>query len=134
MEVKPITKIGPFDYVTSICKGARDDIMHTVVDEKQYLSFIVNRALSYHQDCILLANEMNCKAVLDNRLQYVFLKSTIRPRKRFSKWSKKVSTKKLNTIKAYYNYTDEKASAVMELISDDQIKVMNHKMNKGGRK
>ena len=40
--------------------------------EKAYAPFLVNRSLSYYQDTVMFANEMNRHAQLDNRLQYDF--------------------------------------------------------------
>lgn len=101
--------------------------------EKQYNAFIVNRALSYHQDSILLVNEMNVACMLDGKMQYDFLRSTLRPRKRFSKWAKPNITDKLKVIKDYYGYNNEKAMAVESIFTDEDIERMKKKMNKGGR-
>jgi superfamily II DNA or RNA helicase len=126
-------KLSPFDFVNSICQGAKSDIMLSSDEEKQYNAFIINRALSYHQDCILLVNEINCHPQLDKRLQYDFLRLTLRPRKRYSKWIKPKIEEKIRVIKEYYKYSNEKASAVESLISDEQIEEMKRKLNKGGR-
>ena len=37
-------------------------------DERSYPAFMVNRALSYHRDTILFANEMNRFSSLDNMI------------------------------------------------------------------
>ena len=68
------------------------------VAEKSYQPFLVNRALSYHQDAIMLINEMNVHHSLESRLQYSFLINTLRKRNRFSKWQKPYESKKLDTI------------------------------------
>lgn len=131
MEIK---KLGPFDYTKSICEGKSSDIMTDAEDEKAYTSFVVNRALSYHNDCVFLVNEVNGFHMLDNRLQYDFLRLVLKPRKRFSKWAKKVSVKDLDVVKEYYGYSDEKAMSVIELLSKEDLKRMKNKLDKGGRK
>jgi len=53
----------------------------TEQDEKSYSSFMVNRALSFHRDTVLWANEMNRFTNLDNKLKYDFLLNIIRAQK-----------------------------------------------------
>ena len=101
--------------------------------EKGYAPFMVNRGLSYFQDTVLLANEMNMNSHLDHRMQYDFLRTSIRQRKRFSKWMKKTTPAKVEVIKEYYGYSDNKAQAVEDLISDDDIKHMKSVLSQGGK-
>ena len=101
--------------------------------EKAYSPFMVNRGLSYFQDTVLLANEMNKAAHISNRMQYDFLRTAIRPRKRFSKWMKKTSQDRIEVIKEYYGYSDTKAEAISDLITDENIKEMKAYLSKGGK-
>ena len=103
-------------------------------EEKGYSPFMVNRGLSYYQDTVLFANEMNRASHIDHKLQYDFLRTAIRPRKRFSKWMKKTVPAKIDVIKEYYGYTDVKAESVADLISDDDIKEMKSYLSQGGKK
>ena len=76
-----------FNYLNSI----NDTKKNVIVDdatEKSYNSFMVNRSLSYFNDTVVLANEMNRYHHLDNKLQFDFLINMVRKRKRFSKWIK----------------------------------------------
>ena len=82
-------KTNPFDFVKSV-SYSKVDIMPDEIAEKSYQPFLVNRALSYHQDAIMFVNEMNCKHGVDNRLQYSFFISTLRKRNRF--WSTQQGT------------------------------------------
>ena len=95
---------------------------------------MVNRGLSYFQDTVLMANEMNQHAHLDNRLQFDFLINIVRKRKRFSKWNKPEVATDLDVIKEYYGYSNEKARMVHNLLTDDQITELRRKVFKGGRK
>ena len=124
--------MNPFDYLNSI-NHKKDDIMIDDDAEKDYSPFMVNRGLSYFQDTVLLANEMNMNSHLDHRMQYDFLRTSIRQRKRFSKWMKKTTPAKVEVIKEYYGYSDAKAQAVEDLISDDDIKHMKSVLSKGGK-
>ena len=80
------------------------------------------------------ANQMNVNGHLDHRMQYDFLRGAIRPRKRFSKWYKKTVPAKVEVIKEYYGYSDNKAESVADLLTDDDIKHMKSVLSKGGKK
>ena len=108
--------------------------MITEENEKEYSPFMINRNFSYFQDTVLFANEMNIKSHLPNKLQYDFLMGTIRPRKRFTKWTKKDRPAKIEIIKEYYNYSTPKAEAVVDLISDERLKQMKDTLSQGGKK
>ena len=102
--------------------------------EKGYSQFMVARGLSYFNDTVLLANEMNIVPGIDNRMHYDFLRTAVRPRKRFSKWMKKTVPSKNEVIKEYYGYSDAKAESVADLISDEDIKHMKAVLSTGGNK
>ena len=123
----------PFTFLNEINYGKKD-IMIDDIAEKQYNPFMINRGLSYFQDTVLMANEMNQYAHLDNRLQFDFLINIVRKRKRFSKWNKPEVATDLDVIKEYYGYSNEKARMVHNLLTDNQITELRRKVFKGGRK
>ena len=125
--------MSPFDYLNAI-NYTKKDIMVDDIAEKQYVPFMVNRGLSYFQDTVLMANEMNQHTHLDNRLQFDFLINIVRKRKRFSKWNKPEVATDLDVIKEHYGYSNEKARMVHNLLTDDQITELRRKVFKGGRK
>ena len=120
----------PFDFINSINFGNKD-IMVDADAEKVYNSFLTNRGLSSFEDTVLLANEMNRYHQLDSRMQYDFLRTAVRKRKRFSKWIKPEQNADVETVMEYYNYSREKAEAVMDLISPESIEKM--RSLKGGK-
>ena len=124
--------MNPFQYIASITHK-KDDLMLGEEEEKAYSQFMVARGLSYFQDTVLLANEMNIAPGIDSRMHYDFLRTAVRPRKRFSKWMKKTVPAKIEVIKEYYGYSDAKAEAVADLISDEDIKTMKQTLRKGGK-
>jgi hypothetical protein len=104
----------------------------TEQDEKSYSSFMVNRALSFHRDTVLLANEMNKYTTLDNKLKYDFLLNIVRASKRqYSKWHKKAQNSDLSLIKEYYGYSDAKAEEACKILSEDQIAELKKLLYKG---
>jgi len=124
--------MNPFDFVKSITY-TKQDIMNDL-NESEYESYLINRALSYHQDCLLYANEMNRRFELSARLQYHYLLHTIRKRKRFAKWIKPEKIDDLNVVMEYYQIARAKAEEYLYILSDREIEYLRKKMNKGGVK
>ena len=83
--------MNPFEYLNAV-NMTKKDVMVDDLAEKAYNSFMVNRSLSYFNDTVLMANEMNINHHLDNRLQFDFLINIVRKKKRFSKWIKPEKT------------------------------------------
>jgi hypothetical protein len=103
--------------------------------DRSYNPYIVNRALSFHNDCILQANEMNMYPGLDGDMQYRFLLNSIRGWKRpFRPWQKRETIEDLEAIREYYSYSYEKAKLALPLLSKEQIKELRKRMYKGGPK
>ena len=125
--------MNPFDFLNEINYG-KNNIMVDDIVEKQYNPFMVNRGLSYFQDTVLMANEMNVNHHLDNRLQFDFFINIVRKRKRFSKWQKPETLSEVEAIKAYYGYSNEKARQALTLLTSEQIDLLKKKVYKGGRK
>ena len=124
--------MNPFSFVTAI--NDNKDIMVDDLAEKAYDPFMVNRSLSYFQDTVLSANEMNINHHIDKRLQNDFLINMVRKRKRFSKWEKPNSNSDVEVVKEYYGYNNEKARNALTLLTSEQIDILRQKVYKGGRK
>jgi hypothetical protein len=63
-----------------------------------------------------------------------FLLNTISKKKRFSKWHKKdAEDRKLLLIMEYYKYSTERAKEVMDIVSPDQLTMIEEKLYKGGK-
>ena len=124
--------MNPFSFVTAI--NDNKDIMVDDLAEKAYDPFMVNRSLSYFQDTVLSANEMNINHHIDKRLQNDFLINMVRKRKRFSKWDKPNSNSDVEVVKEYYGYNNEKARNALTLLTSEQIDILRQKVYKGGKK
>tara|TARA_A100001234_G_scaffold102013_1_gene89798 strand:- start:3211 stop:3588 length:378 start_codon:yes stop_codon:yes gene_type:complete len=125
--------MNPFEYVNAI-NMTKQDIMIDDIAEKAYNPFIVNRSLSYFRDTVLMANEINMNAHLDNRLQFDFYINIVRKKKRFSKFMKPETVSDVEVVKEYYGYSNEKAKSALTLLTSDQINELKKKVYKGGRK
>jgi hypothetical protein len=128
--------MNPFDFVNSINNGKN---LLDVSDDKEvvmkdYNPFMTNRALSYHNDTLMLSNAMNQYSHLDKDLQYLFFINTVRPKKRFAKWAKPEKNDALNIIVEYFGYSYEKAKQVLDLFNHEDLDRMKQKLEKGGVK
>lgn len=124
----------PFDYINSINFTKKNIMVGTENDdlaEKAYVPYITNRTLSYFTDTLLYANEMNKYTGLDNKLQYEFLLNSIRPKKRFAKWSKPEQNDDLDIVSEFYNYSLPKARQALNLLNENQLRVIRESMTKG---
>ena len=124
--------MNPFDYVNAI-NLTKKDIMVDDIAEKGYSAFMVNRSLSYFNDTVLMANEMNINHHIDNRLQFDFLLNIVRKKKRFSKFMKPETVSDVEVVKEYYGYSNEKAKQALTLLTSDQINELKKKVFKGGK-
>jgi len=117
------------DIIPSILQ-TKNDILE---DEKDYNAFVVNRALSFHYDCVLQANEMNKYPGLPGSMQYSFLLNSIRGYKRpFRKWEKRETIEDLEAIREYFKYSYDKAKEVMVLLDATQLEEIKKHIDKGG--
>lgn len=120
------------DIITSITQSKKDFSKEDDFN-KTYNSFVVNKSLSFHLDCVMQANKMNMYSNLPNNMQYHFLLNSIRGYKRpFRKWEKRETIDNLEAVKEYYNYSNEKAKDVMVLLDATQIEKIKSKIDKGG--
>ena len=104
-------------------------------DYSDYLPFIVNRALSYHSDCLLYAAEMSKLSHLDKDIQYRYFINTIRSYKRnFQKWQKVETVDDLECVKSYFGYSNQKAKEALRILTNEQIAEIIRKTDKGGVK
>lgn len=117
------------DIIPSILQTKKD----ILENEGDYVPFVVNRALSYHYDCILYANQMNMMPNTDKRLQYCFYLNSVRPYRRpFQKWQKTEKIENIDAIKEYYSCSNEKAKDIMTILTEGQLNEIKRKLDKGG--
>jgi hypothetical protein len=123
--------------VTDVFKDIIPSILQTkknvLEDEKKYPAFVVNRAISFHYDCVMQANEMNKYPNLPGSMQYSFLLNSIRGYKRpFRKWEKRETIDDLEAVKEYYGYSNERAKEALVLLNATQLEEIRKAIHKGG--
>jgi hypothetical protein len=131
-----MAKTNPFDFTNSINTSKKNLMRKTdndVLAEKSYSPFLTNRALSYHNDTVAIANEMNIRHFTDKRLQYEFLLNIVRPKKRYAKWSKKEKGGDVDVVKEYFKYNDIKARQALTILTKEQLVEIRQKLEKGGK-
>ena len=105
------------------------------VDVKAYEPYMVNRALSFHRDCLPYANQMNMNPWLEKDLQYQYLLNSIRPMKRkFQPWQRAEVDKDLKSVKEFFGYSNQKAKDALKILTDEQIAEIKIRTDKGGVK
>lgn len=99
--------------------------------ERVYNPWIVNMAMSMHDDTLYVANIVNQFHMLPKRMQYDFYYSAITPGKRYSKWVKPEKIDNLDLVKKAFNYSDAKARQALKVLTQDQIKKLKELENVG---
>jgi hypothetical protein len=124
--------MSPFDITNQLCSSTLDD--WDQIEEKDYVSFMINRALSYHHDTIMLANEMNMRYNIPKEWQYDFYRIAITPKKkRFSKWAKADDDKNIELISRAYQVSRRKAISMLSLLSPEDLNNIGFIMDFGGK-
>lgn len=122
------------DFLASINTSKENLIDNDPKVEKLYPPFIVNKCLSYFPDTILAVNEVNAMHSIDKKMQYDYLLNSIRAKKRFAFWQKKIEDEKIELIKLAYSVSDKKALELAELIDDQKLEIIRKSQYTGGHK
>ena len=120
------------DWLYSINQSKKNMMDQDPELESSYPSWIINKCLSSFTDTILYANEMNKNSHLPKRLQYDFFINSLRPKRRFSPWSKKESVDYLEDIQEYYGYSYTKALDVIRILPKSDLEKIRKLLHKGG--
>ena len=123
------------EYLNAI-NFTKKDLMKSEDDlwKKKYPPFIVNKMLSAFSDTVMLVNEMNRNHFLDKDMQFQFLLNSIRTKKRYSPFLRANKLKEIECVKEYYGYSNDKAKSALDILTKDEIKLINEKLYKGGTK
>lgn len=124
--------VTPFTFVNVVTYSKEDIIRENPSLEKDYNPYLVNRGLSYFSDTIFDAQEMNMNSGLDNIMQFDYLRLSIRKKKRFSKWGKKINNEDVIAVSEAFNYSLNKAREAVRILTPDQLKKIKEQLVKGG--
>jgi hypothetical protein len=71
---------------------------------------------------------------LSSKMQFDYLRLSLRKRKRFSRWLKREDSDKLELIKKHFNYSNQRAREALSLLSDQEIQNIEDLQYTGGVK
>ena len=120
------------DWLYSINQSKKNMMDQDPELESSYPSWIINKCLASFTDTVLFANEMNMNWHISKRMQYDFYINSLRPRKRFSPWSKKESIDYLEDVQEYYGYSYTKALEVIRILPKSDLEKIRKLLHKGG--
>jgi len=108
-------------------------ILKSDEDYKSYVPYVVNRALSFHYDCIFIVNEINLYPGAMKPVQYTFLLNSVRHYRRpFQPWVKKEVIEDIDLIKQYYGYSEQKSKEALTILTRDQLNDIRKRLDQGG--
>lgn len=115
------------DYLNSI-NYEKNDVFEEDFEtaEKNYTPYVINRCLSYFTDTILYSNQMNRFPDLPKKMQYDYLKETIRKRKRFSKWVKNEISDDMKLVMDHFQCSAPKSREILPLLKPKFIDTLRH--------
>lgn len=98
--------------------------------DKTYNSFVINKGMSQFHDTVLLANEMNQRHNLPNKLQYDFYFYLLPKSKKYTKWTKANHDNYVKYIKVYFNCSFKKAKEYNNLLSQKEKEIIKKRVEK----
>ena len=120
------TKLGPFDYVKSICN--KTEYLGERLED--YSPFIVNRAMASYVDCVLYAKELNMYPSFHSRMDYDFYYYAISKKKRFAPWYKN-NDEGIQNLIDYFKISRKKASEVIDILTEEDLKKIKNSLTYG---
>ena len=127
----------PFDFISDVSQTKKDLIRNSDnpdLAEKVYNPWLTNKNFSLFSDTILYANEINRYWRLPNLLQHDFYLHSLRSKKRYAKWPKKMDVADLDMISKFYNVNLQRAEEYLELLLPDDIDKIRKTFETGGLK
>ena len=119
----------PFDIVKSL--NSKVDIEFEM---SAYKAFVINKALSFHKDTIMHANEMNEFSFLDDDMQYRFYREGIPKGNRYGKWMRADDPSGVvELLKKRYRINNQLALAYSKLLSENDIQQLYDSNAEGGK-
>ena len=121
-----------WDYLGAITKTKDVSVLNDPDFDKQYNSYVINMALSQHEDTVLSAAMMSERSHLPPNLQFLFLLNTLRARYRRSDWLKHTVSDDAKAVAEYYDCSLRHALGLVSLHTPEQLAVVHSRLEKGG--
>ena len=118
--------INLFDFLKSVSE-TKEELYDHPDFQKKYPPFMINRFLASSQDTLFLANIMTQFSHLPNNLQYAFFLKGIDKKRRYFQYAGKAKdkSKQLKNIIEYYQCSAEQGTIYLDILTKEQIKIIN---------
>ena len=124
--------MNPFDIIGKLNTSFVDE--WSEIGDNQYTDFIIDRAMSYHLDTVMFANEVTLRHQMPRRWKYDFYRLAIQPKKkRFAKWSKPEENDDTQLIMDVYQVNRQRAGQILSLINKKDLEFIREKTYYGGK-
>lgn len=110
----------PFEFVDA-ASYTKEDLIDQGASEGDYSAYLTNRALSYHSDSVLYANEMNFYRNLPGRLQFDYLRHSLRRKRRRSKWHRPEDAGRVRAVSWKMGLSVQKARQALSVMTVDDV-------------
>lgn len=121
------------DLIPNLLQGKKPLEFENITQE--YNPWVINSALCYNLDTVLLAAEMNRVPNIDRQMQYDFYFHGVKKKKRpYIPWiKKKEKLKDIEAIKELYEVSTKKAEEILSLCSEKDLQSLRKTTDKGGK-
>lgn len=109
----------PFEYIETLSTG-RNPTIYADNDGKGYSPFLAARAFSNFTDTLALAAQVN-RTKLTPEQHFMLLLSTVRKRKRYTKWRKPEVDASLQAVMNHYRCRADVARQYLRLLPHDFV-------------
>lgn len=125
-------KMTPFVFVDDLTEHKKN--LFSDETERQYNSFLINRALSFNPDCMFYVAEMNKYPDVPKKAQHDFYLNTLDKKRRYGRWVKRDSfSDDVELVKEVFGYSTRRAISALELLTEEQLVQLRKSRDKGGR-
>ena len=129
-ELKPEVKVGLFDLLNDL-NYSKTNLIEG--NEDVYVPYIINKMLGQHKDAIFAALEMDMRSNLSNEVQFKFLSSILRARKRYGKKAKKENNIDIDAVAKIEKLSFRKAKDLLDIVlleidelPEDYLEALEH--------
>jgi len=124
-----------FSFLNDINTGKKNILQEDPQAHTDYSPWIINIGMSLFTDTVLYANEINELFHLPKNMQYDYYINSIRKRKRFTKWPKKLKPSPVvELIMKEYSVNRKRAEEYFNMMDDESIARIKNKYKEGGLK
>ncbi|AXF41376.1 hypothetical protein SHAb15599_00005 [Acinetobacter phage SH-Ab 15599] len=127
-------KYGMFDVLNNINSTKDRSLMNEHTYRAACSPFSINRALMQNPRTIMIAHVANRNCLIDPEMYHEYMVSAIPKNNSRVKWKKREDkSEHLPLIMGYYKVNEKVALDYLKILTNDQIKVIIKKTERGGR-